>query len=298
MSVFDVFNNNAQQNAANAQQTSIAGGLNALSGSYGQGRGALTQNYTAGLQPFLQNYGTATQGTGALGNALGLNGPQGNAAAVTAFQNNPGYNFQLQQGENAVLANQAKTGQLGSGATDIALNNYAQGQANQGWNQYIQNLQPYLGASNAAATGIGGLYSGLGNALNQNYSNLGNAQYGAATSIGNAQANADLGNLSGSANTLGALTGAANLGSNLFGSFMASDERVKEDVEKIGELYDGQNIYFYRYKGDETPRVGLMAQEVERRYPEAVAEFDGIKHVDYNRATRYASRLHDFLKAG
>jgi len=297
MSTFDIFNNNAQNQAANAQTTSIARGLNDLTGSYGQGRNALTTNYTAGLQPFLQNYGTATQGVGALGNALGLNGPQGNAAATAAFQNNPGYNFQLGQGENAVLANQARTGQLASGNTDIALNNYAQGVANQGWNQYIQNLQPYLGASNAAATGIGGLYSGLGNALNQNFSNLGNAQYGAATSIGNAQANADLGALSGSANTIGAGIGAGNLASNLFGSFMASDERVKDDIEKIGELYDGQNVYLYRYKGDHTPRVGLMAQEVERRYPEAVAEFDGIKHVDYGAATRYASRLHEFLKA-
>jgi hypothetical protein len=314
MSTFDIFNNNAQQNAANAQTTSIARGLNDLTGSYGQGRNALTTNYTAGLQPFLQNYGTATQGVGALGNALGLNGPQGNAAATAAFQNNPGYNFQLQQGENAALANAARTGQLASGNTDIALNNYAQGVANQGWNQYIQNLQPYLGASNAAATGIGGLYSGLGNALNQNYSNLGNAQYGAATSIGNAQANADLGALTGSANTLGFGAGALGLGANnagsnstnnnqpsvassLFNAFLASDERVKDDIEKIGELYDGQNVYLYRYKGDRTPRVGLMAQEVERRYPEAVAEFGGIKHVDYGAATRYASRLHDFLKA-
>jgi hypothetical protein len=185
----------------------------------GQGRDALTTNYTAGLQPFLQNYGTAQQGTTALGNALGLNGPQGNAAAVAAFQNNPGYQFQLQQGMDAVNANAAKTGQLASGNTNLDLLKFGQGLAGTGWNQYLQNLQPYLGASQAAASGIGTLDSGLGNQLNANLTNQGNAAYGAQTSIGNANANADLARYNTSANALGAVAGGLGLGANLFGKF-------------------------------------------------------------------------------
>ena len=69
-------------------------------------------------------------------------------------------------------------------------------------------------------------------------------------------------------------------------AFMFSDERVKEDIAAVGELNDGTPVYSYRYVGDETPRIGLLAQDVEKRDPGAVAEFGGVKAVDYERATR------------
>jgi hypothetical protein len=308
MSLFDAFNNNAQSAAAGAQTAGIQNGIGQLNTAFGQGRGSLNTNYSAGLQPYLQNYGQAQQGGTAYGNALGLNGASGNAAATQAFQNNPGYNFQLQQGENAVLANQAATGQLASGKTNIDLNNYAQGQANQGWNQYVQNLQPYLNQENNAASGIGGLYSGLGNQLNSNYMGQGQAQYGADTSIGNAQANAQLGNLTASMNGLGLGAGLLGLGANQQGQnsggssqaaalFGFSDARLKQDIEKVGELNDGLGVYSYRFKGEPRHQIGLIAQEVEERYPEAVREFGGMKAVNYGAATRYSARLHDFLEA-
>ena len=295
---FDIFSTKDQQAAAGAQIAGINQGIGDLSSSFGQGRGALSQNYTAGLQPFLQNYAQDQQGTKALGDALGLNGASGNAAATAAFQNNPGYDFALQQGNNSILANQAATGQLASGATNLDLLKFGQGTANQGWQQYVQNLQPYLGAANSAASGIGGLYSGLGNQLNSNFMNLGNAQYGADTSIGNANANSDLAGLGASANGLGAIAGGLGLGANLYGSFMKSDARAKEEIEPVGELYDGQHVYRYRYRGEPHHQIGLIAQEVEERHPDAVAEFGGVKHVNYERATRpavgYAKELLKF----
>src|ERR1700730_8668237 len=295
MGLFDIFNTSDQQAAAAAQTAGINAGYNQLSDLSGQGRQALQTNYAAGLQPFQQNYTQSQQGTTALNNALGLNGAQGNAAATAAFQNNPGYQFQLQQGENAVDANQAKTGQLASGNTNLDLTNYAQGLAGTGWQQYVQNLQPYLGAPNSAATGIGGLSSGLGNQLNANLTNQGNAAYGAQTSIGNANANAQLAGLNASANQLGAIGGAAGLGANLFG--FLSDERAKEDIAPVGELYDGQQVFRYRYKGDHRHQIGLIAQEVEQSVPDAVAEFDdGLKRVDYKRATERAFSFADGLR--
>jgi hypothetical protein len=220
MGIFDIFGTQDQQNAAQSQIAGINAGYGQLQDLSQQGRGALQTNYTAGLQPFLQNYGTAQQGTTALGNALGLNGPQGNAAAIAAFQANPGYQLQLQQGMDAIDANAAKTGQLASGNTNLDLLKFGQGLAGTGWNQYLQNLQPYLGAANSAATGVGGLYSGLGNQLAQSFGNQGNAAYGAQTSIGNANANADLAGLNASANSLGAIAGGLGLGANLFGRFL------------------------------------------------------------------------------
>lgn len=68
-----------------------------------------------------------------------------------------------------------------------------------------------------------------------------------------------------------------------------SDARLKEDIAPVGKLNDGQNVYSYRYKGDPVPRIGLLAQEVERVHPEAVAEHpSGFKMVDYSLATRRA----------
>jgi hypothetical protein len=226
--IFDPFTNNAQKNAAGDQITGINAGIGQLNTYFGQGQNALNTNYAAGLQPFLQNYNAASAGQNMLGNSLGLNGPGGSAAALTAFQNsNPGYQFQLQQGENAVNANAAKNGMSNSGNTQLALQNFGQGLANNTYGQWQSQLAPYLQASNSAASGVGSLYSGLGNQLNANYMGQGNANYGAQTSIGNANANADLGALTGASNLWGlgsgllglGTGGGATLGGNLFNKF-------------------------------------------------------------------------------
>src|ERR1700761_795990 len=108
MGIFDVFGTGDQQAAANSQIAGINSGIGQANNYFNQGQNALQTNYTQALQPYLQNYSQSQQGTTALGNALGLNGQQGSAAALQAFQGaNPGYQFQLQQGQNAVLANQA-----------------------------------------------------------------------------------------------------------------------------------------------------------------------------------------------
>lgn len=70
----------------------------------------------------------------------------------------------------------------------------------------------------------------------------------------------------------------------LGGAYLLSDERAKEDIHEIGELRDGQPLYLYRYKGDDTPQVGVMAQEVEKTNPDAVMDGDdGYKRVDYTK---------------
>lgn len=73
--------------------------------------------------------------------------------------------------------------------------------------------------------------------------------------------------------TLGGLGSAA--------MFAFSDERLKDDIEPIGELNDGTTLYSYRYKGDPAPQVGVMAQEIEKKDPSAVRERFGYKQVNY-----------------
>ena len=70
-----------------------------------------------------------------------------------------------------------------------------------------------------------------------------------------------------------------------------SDKRLKHDAKKIGETNDGLPIYSFKYNGDDRTQIGLMAQDVEKKKPEAVGlapAADGrmYKTVDYDRATR------------
>lgn len=63
----------------------------------------------------------------------------------------------------------------------------------------------------------------------------------------------------------------------------ASDVAVKRDITLLHRRDDGLGIYSFRYKGDHSWRVGVLAQEVEKLYPEAVETIDGVKHVHYDR---------------
>jgi hypothetical protein len=203
MGIFDILSSAPGEKAAADQIAAIQQGKQDLTKQFGSGRGALTTDYAAALSPYTSNFANAQQGQNMYGNALGLGGAAGNAAALQGFLNNPGYQFQLQQGEDAAMANAARLGQLNSGNTLVDLDKFGQGLANTSWGQYLANLQPYLGAANSAAGGIAGVNTGLGNQMNASYQGLGNALYGADTSIGKAQAGGDLAAYNASGNLWG-----------------------------------------------------------------------------------------------
>ena len=76
-----------------------------------------------------------------------------------------------------------------------------------------------------------------------------------------------------------------------------SDERAKTDIEQVGLLYDDTPVYAYHYKNDPTPRIGLIAQDVEKRRPDAVVTLpSGLKAVRYDKATEH-SRVLGILNA-
>jgi hypothetical protein len=74
------------------------------------------------------------------------------------------------------------------------------------------------------------------------------------------------------------------LGSLFGGLFSLSDRRLKQNIKKVGKLDNGLDVYSYTMGG--VPQIGLMADEVEKVKPEAVAELGGIKHVRYDLAVR------------
>jgi hypothetical protein len=69
-----------------------------------------------------------------------------------------------------------------------------------------------------------------------------------------------------------------------------SDRRAKEDIVKVGQHPLGFGIYLFRYKAPFSGlygtgrHIGVMADEVLERYPEAVSRHeDGYLRVDYGR---------------
>jgi hypothetical protein len=72
--------------------------------------------------------------------------------------------------------------------------------------------------------------------------------------------------------------------------FALSDRRMKQDIRRIGKTDDGMPIYKFKYKGDnrEQTHIGFMADEVERKHPDAVMTgSDGMKRVDYGQADKF-----------
>ena len=67
--------------------------------------------------------------------------------------------------------------------------------------------------------------------------------------------------------------------------FVLSDRRAKTDIKKVNTLDNGLVVYSFKYVGDPVPRVGLLADEVERIHPEAIAvDEQGYKRVNYSLA--------------
>lgn len=171
----------------------------------------------------LQNLtGTNPAGTNPDGTPLAAGTGSGplNAPFTTAdFQSSPGYQFQVQQGQNAI-ENQASVGGFG-GNTLKALTTFGEGVANQDyWNAY----NAYVGQQNqqfnqlSSIAGIGENAAGALNTAGTNVANnVGNIATNSATQIGNNTIGAGNANAAGTVASTNALSGGLNsLASNYF----------------------------------------------------------------------------------
>lgn len=186
------------------------------------------------------------------------------------------------------LANQGI--KAGSDAYARELNTFNQG-TNDAYNQLILNghqqaVQDILTQRNQPLNEISALLSG---------SQVGMPQFGAGTNqpslptvdySGLVEQNYQ--NQLGAYNTQlqqsnGILGGLFGLGGKLIS---LSDKRAKKDIKRVGEL-DGNKLYSFRYKkgmGDNRRHVGVMAQEAEKKRPDAVFKgADGYRRVDYGK---------------
>jgi hypothetical protein len=147
----------------------------------------------AAFQPYQQAGGNALD---ALTFNLGLGDrPQG----YGGFRQSPGYQFQFDQGQRAIDGSAASRGNLFSGATMKAQNQFGTGLAQQDFYNYLGQLGGLAGmgqgAAGMTATAAGNLGAGQGNAL----SAIGNARAAGAVGVGNA-INSGIGNALGTYN--------------------------------------------------------------------------------------------------
>lgn len=77
--------------------------------------------------------------------------------------------------------------------------------------------------------------------------------------------------------------GLFGLGSALIGALPFSDARLKENIKRVGSTDGGTPIYVYNYKGDRTPHMGVMAQDVPQA--RVVDPETGYYRVDYRRVS-------------
>lgn len=58
--------------------------------------------------------------------------------------------------------------------------------------------------------------------------------------------------------------------------------RLKEDIRELARLSNDVGIYSFKYIWGGRERVGVMAQEIEKNFPEAVADMGSHLAVNYD----------------
>lgn len=193
------------------------------------------------------------EGTKALQSLAG-----GSGEMMRNWQQDPGYQFQLQQGNTAINNAAAARGMGNSGATLKALTAYGQNMASQEYdkiyNRENSRLSQLAGYGQNAVTNTANASANLGNSLSNNYMGLGNAQAAAHIAQGN-----QMSNLVGQGMGLGAAA--------------FSDKRLKKNIkpvpkEELDQLRKELKAFYYEYKetlhGDPGRHIGIMAQDLEK----------------------------------
>lgn len=194
MGLFDWFTgepakNAAQQNAALFQQ--YAGQASGALGSALENAKASTNKGVAAYTPLSDIGKKYGRGSDLYLDAIGANGPEGYARAVSSFKTTPGYNFSVNEATDAVARNAARLGLTGSGNTLQAISDRAQNVADTEYGNWLDRLfstvSPEVSSTGAAASGVAGQYGNLANLFNQYGQNQANV-FGNVAS-GTAQAN-------------------------------------------------------------------------------------------------------------
>lgn len=224
--------------------------------------------------------------------------------------------FQQQQAQNAAFGQGLQGGQTAFGmiqgqgqfANQAQAQGYEQAHANAELANHAADQQTAVALANAQMRQQQGQFNaGLGNAAhaqgmsdtfatyNQPLNTYNQLQTGAQASNptfagvpGASMAPTDMAGIinNGYANQVGAYNGTVSgLGqAGMAAAMYFSDRRLKENIEKVGKTPGGNNVYEYNMKGDKRRQLGVMAQELLKKRPDAVHKTpSGYLAVDYNK---------------
>lgn len=260
--------------ANNAQQQANQQNLQALQANNAAQQQGNQQNYQAAQFGNAAQQQANTQNASAAGfyNNAQLADFQRNLAAGN-FANNAQQQGYGQNLTNAQFQNNAQNQQFNQNAAQAQFGNQARGQQfeadNYAQNQPINQFNALMNSGQVQ----------MPNGVQYTPSQVANTDVLGAYGLNAAQQqnayNAQLQNQSAAMNGLFSLGSAA---------ILASDRRLKTDIEQIGALANGLRVYAYRYLWSTIRHVGVMAQEVLWVKPEAVVRMDnGYLAVDYGK---------------
>jgi len=226
------------------------------------------------LKPYVEAGTPALQQQQAL---IGLQGQEAQQQAISALEQGAGFQARVRQGEEALLQRASATGGLRGGNIQAALAQFRPQMLQQEIETQYGRLGGLtsLGQQSAAGVGTAGMQTGA--RVAGLYGDVGAAQAGKELAQG--QAMAGLFNMP--AQFLGMQYG-AKVGTPGFGNIF-SDRRLKRNITKIGTRPDGLGVYEFEYIWGGGRQIGLMAQEVQGVYPDAVGEAGGYLTVNYSK---------------
>lgn len=254
---------NANQQAAQVQQQGANNANQALQAGFNN-----QQNI---LQPYQQ---AGNQALTTLSNGFGMNGQQ-------VLNADPGYQFRLDQGNQAINAAAAARGLGNSGAALKELTRYGQDYAsneyNNAYNRQYNTLSQLAGYGNQASTNLAGAQGTMAQGFANNDMGAANAQAGADVARGNQQG--------------GFLS---QVGGMAASKIMASDARLKTDIRTVDkadliEMKKHLKAIYYKYISNEFgegEHIGIMAQDLEKSKlgrTLVVHDARGNKMIDMNR---------------
>ena len=213
MSIFD----GGSKEASKQLQGGIRIGEIRATNQLNQGLDKYTQGAQAALGEYAPYAPQAQQAYGLYGDTLGLGGAAGNANALATYQQSPAYQFQMDQGLQALQRSASAQGLLGSGNTSADILGYSQGLANQNFSSWQDRLNGLgtegLGIANQRAQ----IQRGIGQAGYDTSNSLADLAWNAETGIGKAKADQAVAESQG---VLGSIMGGLSLGTKLLGGFM------------------------------------------------------------------------------
>jgi len=251
------------------------------------GYGALDQiNALLGL-------GGSPHASGLFGGLFGIGNQP--ASALQALQNQPGYQFGLNQGQTAIDRSAAGRGGLYSGATLKALERFGQDYAGSKLGETYNRLASVAGLGQTAVAGTNQAGMNAGNQISASQQGLGNALGANALNQGNIWGNA-VNQIGAYGSRNGWFSGGSGGGGTLSGSispggdggyedyYASSDIRLKTNIRRIGTTSRGYNAYSWDWKDGSGSGEGVLAHEVQAIDPSAVTtDANGFLMVNYRK---------------